>query len=611
MFLPGERYPKTLPHGSNSKADALIGEQVTYSRSWVNRAGKDGFGMANLQPLDKRTLSAMVTLFLPFSRMDSHLHYARATTAFTTADRLIRTEKDRKAVRDIWIFLASVLAFFTLVNLVRKLSTKLHHPQRSSPPASPSDVEKTEARLPGKQLASRLTRVSSAVATSFRIVAFRWAIPIGPNALATVSELACICLYIAANLLWLFLDSTYTLLQRFSGMTGVSHEKLNVLHRAAGRTMFLMLWIHTIGRAVSGLPPKVQYHDYFMQAGIIGLAALTAGVFLSVRIFRQALFEFFFVTHIAFMLMFLIGGYIHLHEQGYDFYIWPSLLVWGLDRLFRALRLLWHNTFRLNESAKSQAIAELLTEDTIRLTFKRKFHWKPGQHAYVSLPKISRLPSEAHPFTIASLPGNPDGTQSEENSVVFLIRTRSGVTRRLREFVSKTATNSVAAYRGSGISYTLPLLLDLIRQSSIGGKSEVRRVLFVWVVRGDGHLPWITETLSKALSGSKQALDVEVRLYVTRANVAPGCMAKNEVFPEPESSGNAPHIHHGRPDITTLLHDEISASSGPVSVDVAGPGALTASVREALSTGVASPGAVLKGTASVTLHVETFGMIQS
>ena len=41
---------------------------------------------------------------------------------------------------------------------------------------------------------------------------------------------------------------------------------------------------------------------------------------------------------------------------------------------------------------------------------------------------------------------------------------------------------------------------------------------------------------------------------------------------------------------------------------VAGPGEMVAAIRDALSTGPASPGAVLKGSPSVTLHVETFGM---
>lgn len=600
-----------------------------------------------------------------------HSQFSRASSAFTLADRLERAKKDTKAVRDIWLFLSAVIVFFTAVNVSRKLYSRFAPTRLASGSSrSATDVEKTDTTSSPKLVAprSRASRVFSSTATAFRIVAFRWAIPIGPRAIATVSELVFIIGYLAANFTWLFLDTRNATVNFFksraalvscaqlpliialahknniiSWMTGISHEKLNVLHRAAGRTMFIMLWIHTIGRATTSLPPKVTYQDPFMIAGIIGISALTAGVFLSLRIFRHALFEFFFVTHVVFMLMFLVGGYLHLHEHGYGVYIWPSLLVWGIDRAFRFLRLVWHNRFGLDESMKGKASVELLTQDTIRVTFKRKFTWKPGQHAYISIPKISKLPSEAHPFTIASIPGASDGTKTETNEVVFLIRVQKGLTRLLKEHASQTGNNSAAAYvdgpygsppclhryttcvlvaGGSGISYTLPLLLDLIRRSSIGGSLEVRRVLFVWAVRGDGHLPWITETLSQALATAKQSLEVDVRIYITGANVAPAASPsgslnsiskseKDEVFIEPEAVAGAPRIHHGRPDITTILHDEISASSGDVSVDVAGPGGLTTSVRKALTTGVATPASVLKGNASVTLHVETFGMVRS
>lgn len=36
------------------------------------------------------------------------------------------------------------------------------------------------------------------------------------------------------------------------GLTGVGHEKLNVLHRAAARACLLLLWIHALIRGVSG-----------------------------------------------------------------------------------------------------------------------------------------------------------------------------------------------------------------------------------------------------------------------------------------------------------------------------------------------------------------------
>lgn len=91
---------------------------------------------------------------------------------------------------------------------------------------------------------------------------------------------------------------------------------------------------------------------------------------------------------------------------------------------------------------------------------------------------------------------------------------------------------------------------------------------------------------------------------------------------------SALRVMSGRPAIRKLLHEEISASSGPVSVDgeshlqmshcvsltracyvtVAGPSNLSQSVSKALSSGIVSPHNVLRGSPSVDLHVETFGM---
>ena len=71
---------------------------------------------------------------------------------------------------------------------------------------------------------------------------------------------------------------------------------------------------------------------------------------------------------------------------------------------------------------------------------------------------------------------------------------------------------------------------------------------------------------------------VETRIYITGTDVPPTTWPaessnsiskseKDQVFVEPESTGNTPRIHHGRPSIASLLHEEISASLGPVSVD--------------------------------------------
>ena len=130
-------------------------------------------------------------------------------------------------------------------------------------------------------------------------------------------------------------------------------------------------------------------------------------------------------------------------------YIWPALLVWGLDRFLRFGRVLFNNRVwqGYGNNEYSHATVELLTPDTIRLTLRRKMHWKAGQHAYVVLPSVSALPTEAHPFTIASIPHNLDGSDGpQEKEVVFLIRGRNGFTKRLREHASQKISGSVAAY---------------------------------------------------------------------------------------------------------------------------------------------------------------------
>jgi ferric-chelate reductase len=91
--------------------------------------------------------------------------------------------------------------------------------------------------------------------------------------------------------------------------------------------------------------------------------------------------------------------------------------------------------------------------------------------------------------------------------VSFLIRGREGFTGRLREHARDKKTATVPAFvdgpygcppdltqystciliaGGSGVSYTLPLLLDLVSKAR-AKNSLVRRVVFLWAVRNSGE----------------------------------------------------------------------------------------------------------------------------
>jgi ferric-chelate reductase len=228
--------------------------------------------------------------------------------------------------------------------------------------------------------------------------------------------------------------------------------------------------------------------------------------------------------------VFLVGGWYHLAHfrkptaRWVDYYMWPGFLLWGLDRLVRAGRTFWNNTiWRKGDKKYSQGTVEVLSDDTLRLTLKRRITWTPGQHAYVILPSVSTIPTEAHPFTIASAPVSLDGSpNSKENNAVFIIRARGGFTSRLMALARK-GPSSVPAFMdgpygmppdlsgfstvvlvagGSGVAYALPMLENLVRCVQIlvhcdgqltscslanKNKTTVQHIVLVWAIRRAGE----------------------------------------------------------------------------------------------------------------------------
>jgi len=110
------------------------------------------------------------------------------------------------------------------------------------------------------------------------------------------------------------------------------------------------------------------------------------------------------------------------------------------------------------------ATVELQSEEYVRLRLCRPphFHWSPGQMVYLIIPSVSRLPFEAHPFTIASIdstmfhsscttekPTSGRGTKEAMaeksptvsspfwNELVFFINVRKGFTSQLKKAATK------------------------------------------------------------------------------------------------------------------------------------------------------------------------------
>ncbi|KAJ7675188.1 ferric reductase NAD binding domain-containing protein [Mycena rosella] len=485
-------------------------------------------------------------------------------------------------------------------------------------------------------------------------------------------------------------------------LTGVSFDKLEHLHRVTARVICVMLWVHAFGRIKLDLADAPS--EYWFKVGVMGASALTLLCFLSVRPVRSRNYEVFLYFHLVLGVITLAGAYIHATEFGYGAYIWPAFFLWGLDRTLRLTRIFLVNSqlfHKIKPKITSTATVSIISPHFLRVLVEAPpyFRWQAGQSAYITI--CGAYPTsfmEPHPFTIANAPlgewtrgdkvasssGEPSpeemvtSTKEKESSeggyesedrrqLMFILRVREGYTKRLLDSVVGTAGDGSKAFKafvdgpyssppvvrgfetvlficgGSGVSFALPLFLDLLQAARANANPRCNRVVFVWAIRESDQIKWIANVVTHALldlrSGDNMhGIEVEICLHVTAASeytqsiedeerasgppdpefsvAAPETSSDPEIAPV-EKAGSTTKQHllslpgvtlvQCRPDIPKILGSEIDGTRGAVSINVCGTTELAQSVRNALRNGISRFGDILRGGPSVSLHVEGFG----
>ncbi|KAF5389874.1 hypothetical protein D9757_003573 [Collybiopsis confluens] len=490
-----------------------------------------------------------------------------ASKAAASADKALRIHRADEYPHQVWYFLASVIGLVAVFRFLSFVWSKVFKRKRLSQQS--------------KGNRTSLQKLPTVMFALYRVVAFRLTLDFGSFSL-NLTEVVLTMMYIAALFTWTLINTTNVSGKKFdinywsnragvliasqiplitalgtknnliSFITGVPYEKLNYLHRMAARVVFVLIWTHAGSEIHSGQVRLVRYTVASSNPPPLDWPI------------RSRAYEFFFYTHLILVMLILVGTYLHTKEFNYETYIWPSFVIWGLDRVLRAVRLILFN----RSCSAADATAELLTPKCVRLTLKRPrhFRWSAGQIAYLTLPDVSTLPFESHPFTIAScysqvrvddaeskFPSkNDSGLEPHWDDLVFLINVREGLTKRLADITARKDT--VKAYLdgpygqshdlsspdtivliagGTGVSHTLPLLSDTIRRIQ-EGKSVCQRVTFIWCIRDSGkenfffspdptdlvwdpsaNIQWISDILSRNLSLAPGSLKIDIRIFVT------------------------------------------------------------------------------------------------
>jgi predicted ferric reductase len=420
---------------------------------------------------------------------------------------------------------------------------------------------------------------------------------------------------------------------------GNGYEKLNFIHRIAGRAMFLAgcihgsLWISN--HLQYGLPILGPQKE---TSGVASLALLCIIVLTSLRPVRRLFYEYFFVIHVLTYVAFFVT--ICYHTLYASPWIFPPLAFYGADVLLRLFR------YRIKDAT--------LTAQDAHMTLIRIHNcddgWLAGQHVRLRVFFFNRM-FESHPLTILSAPPS----HSCLSSPGFLLAARcdgdwtqalNNYTRKEQERlqINKKFQGDSSAFvqvmldgpyggssvdlglyesvlliaGGSGVTFTLGLLDDIIGRCVKLGRSQgerTRRIEFTWCIRSFGQIQWFAPMLIDiATAAANSTIDLHFSIFVT-------CLCDPETVPHIPNS----IVTLARPSIQNLLKDFISlppssegensvelrfdesqklhSFGGGVAVCASGPETLTREVQNA----VAGLGLTMNmNTGGITLHTELF-----
>ncbi|KAK2041057.1 ferric reductase like transmembrane component [Colletotrichum somersetense] len=437
-------------------------------------------------------------------------------------------------------------------------------------------------------------------------------------------------------------------------IAGVSHERLNWLHRWVGRTMFVTATVHGFHFWTEWvLADFVEVQLKILPSTKYGLGAwgLLVWTFLvGVRPLRGMAYEVFVAQHVLTAALFLWLVYVHIPDYAMP-YFWFTVALVCLDRLSRWAFLAWQNmrlrppnrttcegARRLGHEVQVQAVGPSTTVLTIKDVH---FSWEAGQHLYLWLPRVG--PLEAHPYTIACARRLPDTCVC--NSIQLVIRSHGGFSKRLHRYAQKALEESSSPGGGkskretltgfvmgpfgtpprwdiyetmvliaasTGASFTLPILESIVQG---GGRRRgcTTRVEFVLLACQGEEIEFYT----RRLRASSSSLSARHRRDPSDGSVdGECCREKGAGLDDPEKgegvrltqrprSGSMAGMvrkYYSRPDLEELIREPVEAAGGETSIVVCGGRSLTSSVRNCVAA-LSDERAVHKGTGAQGIHL--------
>ncbi|CAE6381526.1 unnamed protein product [Rhizoctonia solani] len=178
---------------------------------------------------------------------------------------------------------------------------------------------------------------------------------------------------------------------------GRGHDKLNFLHRWAGRGVSMAVAVHAVFWVWKRFRTGKACRLYTYQADTTGIAAtivLAIMVLLSRSQVRRRCYELFFVSHVMGTVIFMTLIFFHVKWYLAGTWVLSPTIIYGFDLALRTIR------FRV-KNAKLEAIDDQMTLIHIQNCGSG---WRAGQHVHVRLIAPSGVSNESHSFSVVNAP---------------------------------------------------------------------------------------------------------------------------------------------------------------------------------------------------------------
>ncbi|KAI5480555.1 hypothetical protein MNV49_000251, partial [Pseudohyphozyma bogoriensis] len=449
-------------------------------------------------------------------------------------------------------------------------------------------------------------------------------------------------------------------------LTGIEYQHLRFMHKLLACTMGVQGTIHTIHATLAhsvwlkGAGLKHLYTHYLGITGIIMLVGLSSIALFSIRRVRMKNYELFLIFHIIGAIMMLVGMRYRKFPLSYSTlrficsptwsppdvpmlrkWVYAPIAFWLLERGLRILQLVSvQMLIRLKWRPPLIKANATLIEGAIVLRVPFKGKWYAGQHAYISIwdPSFIRTPhiyGQNHPFSIANVPGSSELDSLGRHEMMFVMRTRDGMTRMVEKRLKKSPNGALDLYvavegpyggtidteqfqevllvaGGSGISHIMSMTSEIIHRARTN-YTRVKRVKVIWTVQDVEQSIWsLTELLLGVKKAADAGIDFTVELYVTRGMLTRqvsraesfDSMRKEKALPKVElvevsekdsrrasiadldalmsnnPMANALAVIPGRPPLSGLVPAFVASAHGKSLVAACGPAPMSNKVRE-------------------------------